>query len=86
MLSSLLKTPYKDVNYRVYKRRWGSCSHDNALMFNILLSLHSKEYIHYVVAHELAHIQEKNHSKKFYLEGERLLEGFKDLDKKMRVL
>jgi predicted metal-dependent hydrolase len=85
-LSPLLDSMYKSVGYRVYKRRWGSCSHDNALMFNLLLSLHSKEYIHYVVAHELAHIKEKNHSKKFYAEGERILPGFKALDKQMRKL
>ena len=74
----------KSIGYRYYKRRWGSCDKDNNLMFNALLSVHRFEGIQYVVAHELAHMQVKNHSKEFYLEGERILSGFKALDKALR--
>ncbi len=80
-----LSTTYKAVGYRYYKRRLGSCDSNNNLMFNSLLAVHKKEHIRYVVAHELAHIKEKNHSVKFYAEGERILQGFKNLHKEMRA-
>ncbi len=83
-LTSKLKKPQASVGYRYYKSRWGSCDRNNNLMFNALLSLHKKEHVHYVVAHELAHIKEKNHSKAFYDEGERLLAGFRQFQKEMR--
>ena len=72
------------IGYRYYKRRWGSCDQKNNLMFNALLSVHKEEHIKYVVAHELAHMTVKNHSKAFYREGERILVGFKNLDKEIR--
>jgi predicted metal-dependent hydrolase len=81
----MLAKPYQDVGYRYYKRRLGSCDSKNNLMFNSLLAVHKEEHIRYVVAHELAHIKEKNHSPRFYAEGERILPGFRGLDKEMRT-
>lgn len=83
-LSRKTKKRATSIGYRYYKRRWGSCDTQNNMMFNALLSLHKEEHIRYVVAHELAHMKVKNHSKTFYLEGERILPGFKALDKAMR--
>jgi len=83
-LSIKIKKSPTTIGYRYYKRRWGSCDTQNNMMFNALLSLHKEEHIKYVVAHELAHMKVKNHSKTFYLEGERILSGFRDLDKAMR--
>ena len=80
-----LISDYNEVGYRYYKRRWGSCDSKNNLMFNSLLCVHKQEYIRYVVAHELAHIKEKNHSPRFYIEGERILEGFRKFHKEMRM-
>jgi predicted metal-dependent hydrolase len=54
------------VGYRVAKRRWGSCSHINNISINYMLLQFSIDAIEYVVLHELCHIQEKNHSKKFW--------------------
>ncbi len=48
------------------RRRWGSCSVKNNLAFSWRLILAPTTVIDYVVAHELAHTQEKNHSKKFW--------------------
>lgn len=82
--SPKLTNSYGEVGFRRYKRRWGSCDRDNNLMFNSLLALHDEKYIYYVVAHELAHIKQKNHAPMFYAEGERILPGFKTLHKEMR--
>lgn len=79
-----LKQRIHSVNYKHYKRRWGSCTHDNKLMFNIMLSALNKQSIEYVVVHELAHLKVKHHQKAFYEEGSRLLSDFVAKDRAMR--
>jgi len=53
------------------RSRWGSCSRDNRLSFSWRIIMASLTIIDYVLIHELVHIREKNHSKKFwnYLES-----------------
>lgn len=46
--------------------RWGSCSKDNVLRFNVSLALVPTELIDYVICHEACHVREKNHGKAFY--------------------
>ena len=46
-------------------KRW-SCSYDQNLMFNLSLIFLPWEKIQYVVAHEVAHLKEKNHQKDFW--------------------
>jgi predicted metal-dependent hydrolase len=47
------------------QRRWGSCSGNN-LNFSWRLIMAPLPVIDYVVVHELAHIEEKNHGKSFW--------------------
>ena len=54
------------IGYRFAKTRWGSCSHINNISINYSLLQFELRAIEYVVLHELAHIKEKNHSKKFW--------------------
>ncbi len=54
------------IKYRKNKNTWGSCNYKNGLNFNILLVKYPIEIVEYVVIHELAHIQHKNHSKQFW--------------------
>jgi len=55
--------PFK-VKYQ--KSRWGSCSASNVLRINFQLMMAPPEQLEYVVVHELCHVKEKNHSKKFW--------------------
>jgi hypothetical protein len=48
------------------RSRWGSCSQDNHLHFSWRLIMAPCPVIDYLVVHELAHIQEKNHSGLFW--------------------
>ena len=48
------------------RTQWGSCSPDNRLSFNWKLVMAKDTFIDYVVAHELFHIKEKNHSPRFW--------------------
>lgn len=46
--------------------RWGSCSSDGQLMFSWRLIFAPKEVLDYVIAHEVAHLEEANHSPQFW--------------------
>lgn len=48
------------------QRRWGSCGPKGTLNFNWRLIMAPLQIINYVVVHELAHLTEKSHSRKFW--------------------
>jgi hypothetical protein len=48
------------------RQRWGSCSPENKLAFSFRLMMMPPEVIDYVIVHELMHIREKSHSKRFW--------------------
>ena len=47
--------------------RWGSCSTARALSFSWRLILAPAFVMDYVVAHEVAHLREMNHSPRFWV-------------------
>jgi len=58
------------------QKRWGSCSVDNNLNFSWRLIMAPLSAIDYVVVHELAHIEEKNHSKRFWRKVKSLMPDY----------
>jgi predicted metal-dependent hydrolase len=65
-ISLRMGTNYRNINMRGQKTRWGSCSHNGNLSFNWKLLKMPEPVIEYVVIHELAHLKEMNHSRKFW--------------------
>jgi len=57
------------------RSRWGSCSRDNRLSISWRIIMASLSVIDYVLIHELVHIREKNHSKRFWNYLESVLPG-----------
>ncbi|MGM0575149.1 MAG: M48 family metallopeptidase [Myxococcota bacterium] len=53
--------------------RWGSCGHAGTLNFHWATILLPPSIIDYVIVHELAHLQEPNHTPEFWLRVERAL-------------
>ncbi len=64
--ADIIGVKYSSVTIRAQCTRWGSCSSKGTLNFNCLLMLTDTEIIDYVVIHELCHIKEMNHSKRFW--------------------
>lgn len=60
------------------KTFWGSCNSHRILSYSWRLSLSPLEVAKYVCAHEVAHLVEPNHSKKFWLLVERLHPRFNE--------
>ena len=61
-----LGVDYGRISIRNQLTRWGSCSSKGDLNFNCLLMLAPPEVIDAIVAHELCHRKQMNHSKRFY--------------------
>ena len=57
---------YKNIRMNNNKTSWATCSSRGSLSFCWRLVFAPKEVIRYVVVHELAHLKEMNHSKKFW--------------------
>lgn len=59
---------YDRIGVRDARTRWGSCGAKGSLNFNWRLIMAPLAVIDYVVAHELAHLKERNHSARFWRE------------------
>lgn len=57
---------YSSIKISNAQKRWGSCGKNNSLTFNWRLIMAPLQIIDYVVVHELLHIDEKNHSRRFW--------------------
>ena len=64
--AGLLGESFGRVTIRCQRTRWGSCSAKRNLNFNCLLMLTPERVIDSVVAHEVCHLREMNHSPRFY--------------------
>ena len=66
------------VSINQAKTRFGSCSSKKRLNFSCNVMRYPYEAIDYVIVHELAHIKELNHSKKFWAIVESILPDYKN--------
>ena len=65
-LSLQLKLSYNRLVIRGQRTRWGSCSRRKNLSFNWKVIMAPEPVVEYVVIHELLHLKQMNHSKKFW--------------------
>jgi predicted metal-dependent hydrolase len=57
---------YSRFSIRGQRTRWASCSHRGTLSFNWRLIMAPEHVVDYVVIHEVAHLREMNHTKRFW--------------------
>ncbi len=58
--------PYKKIQIKNTSSRWGSCSSRGTLSFHYKILFLPQELQKYLLVHELCHLKEMNHSKRFW--------------------
>ena len=64
--SKILEVNIKKVRLSNSFSYWGSCNSNNEISINWRLILSPSEVLEYIIAHEMCHIVEFNHSKRFW--------------------
>jgi hypothetical protein len=82
--SQIMNLDYEAVKFRKMKSRWGSCSSLRVITFNTELMKVKKEFIDYVVVHELAHLVYMNHSSNFHDLVEKYILNAKAIRKELK--
>lgn len=76
--ANILGVSFDRVRIAEQKTRWGSCSGKGTLSFNWKLMLAPPQVLDYVIAHEVCHLKEMNHSKKFWAWVEFLMPSYRE--------
>ncbi|GKU29307.1 M48 family metallopeptidase [Clostridium folliculivorans] len=56
----------KAIKIKEQKKRWGSCTAKNELLFNWRCIMAKSNALDYIVVHEMCHMYHKDHSKEFW--------------------
>jgi predicted metal-dependent hydrolase len=75
-LAALHQFHVRRITVRNQRSRWGSCSRRGRLSLNWRLIQTPPFVRDYIILHELAHLREMNHSRRFWSEVERLCPEF----------
>jgi predicted metal-dependent hydrolase len=75
---------YKKVYIRANTSRWGSCSGYGNLNFDYRIMFLPRHLQDYILVHELCHLREMNHSKRFWKLVEQAVPNHRTLRKELR--
>jgi predicted metal-dependent hydrolase len=75
---------YSSVSIRNQKTRWGSCSKRGTLSFHYKIARLPDHLADYLVVHEVCHLKEMNHSKKFWDLVAQGIPDYKECRKQLR--
>lgn len=75
--AAVLGKKIRRISLRDTGSHWGSCSHSGSLSFSWRLVFAPLSVLDYIVAHEVAHLVELNHSKAFWAVVARLCPDYK---------
>jgi hypothetical protein len=81
-----MKTGHVPASIRITdaRQRWGSCTYKGGLNFSWRLVQAPPEIVDYVVVHELVHISQHDHSKKFWAKVREIMPDFERRRKWLR--
>lgn len=83
--ASIMGVTPANVSINRAKTRFGSCNSKKRLNFSCNVMRYPIEAIDYVIVHELAHIKELNHSKRFWAIVESVLPDYKERQKILKT-
>lgn len=68
---------YKTIRINNATTRWGSCGYQDTLNFTWRLIMAPARVIDYVIIHELMHLKQRNHSRRFWAEVKAMMPDYK---------
>ena len=86
LLTTRLAVPQPTVCLSSAKTRWGSCNSKGEIRLNWRLIQAPPHIIHYVAAHELAHLKEMNHSPRFWAVVGRMCPDYKQAREELKAI
>lgn len=69
------------VSIRSQRSRWGACSPNGHITLNFRLLLMPPDVREYILIHELMHLRQPNHSRRFWRIVQEACPGFRDAEK-----
>lgn len=73
-----------DVSIRNQRSRWGACSSKHVITLNWRLVQMPESVADYVIFHELMHVRQPNHSRRFWREVDGVCSWWKDAERWLR--
>lgn len=61
-----LETEYSKLSIRTQRTKWASCSNGDTLNFNLRCAFLPIDHLRYLVAHEVSHLREPDHTDEFW--------------------
>jgi predicted metal-dependent hydrolase len=84
--SRVYGVPVRKIFIKNLKTRWGSCSKNGNLNFHYKIALLPPKLADYLVVHEVCHLREFNHSKKFWSLVEQEMPDYRALRAELKKL
>lgn len=75
--------PYRRVQVRLQRTRWGSCSSGRNISLNAALLFVEPCLVRYLLVHELCHLRHLNHSNRYWRLVERFEPDYRRLDARL---
>ena len=69
---------FNNLRIKNQKTRWGSCSGKGNINLNYKIIFLPKDLQDYIIVHELCHLKEMNHSKRFWSLVEEIIPDYKE--------
>ena len=71
---------------KLMKTKWGSCNpRAKRIWFNLELAKQSPRCLEYIVVHEMVHLLERHHNKRFYAYLEKFLPDWKECREELNI-
>ncbi|MEA2065124.1 MAG: YgjP-like metallopeptidase domain-containing protein [Patescibacteria group bacterium] len=83
-LNKIYNFRFNRISIRNQKTRWGSCSMKGNMNFNYKILFLSEYIANYIVAHELCHLEEFNHSRKFWNLVAKTIPNYLDIKRELK--